>query len=71
MYKTIRLQKEIQDDAIRFGNEANLARAIPYIRDGLKPSQRYTIYTAFNHGYSSNKPHIKSLKLDGQIVGEA
>lgn len=69
--RTIKLQKEIQDDAIRFGNEANLARAIPYVRDGLKPSQRYTIYTAFNHGYTSNKPHVKSLKLDGQIVGEA
>ena len=36
--KTINILDEIRNDAITIGNEANLARAIPYLRDGLKPS---------------------------------
>lgn len=63
--KTINILDEIRNDAITIGNEANLARAIPYLRDGLKPSQRACIYSAYEHGYTSDKPHVKSAKLDG------
>lgn len=68
--KTINILDEIRNDAITIGNEANLARAIPYLRDGLKPSQRACIYSAYEHGYTSDKPHVKSAKLDGQVTGE-
>lgn len=61
---------EIRTDAIVVGNELNLARAFPSIRDGLKPSQRSVLYAAYYKGYSSNKPHIKSANLDGQVMAQ-
>ena len=70
MIKTIDILQEIRTDALMIGNEANLSRAIPYVRDGLKPSQRAVLFCAYEHGYLSKKPHVKSLKLDGQVVGE-
>lgn len=69
MANKIDILHEIRTDALLIGNEANLSRAIPYVRDGLKPSQRAVIYGAYEQGYSSKKPHVKSLKLDGQVVG--
>lgn len=69
MMQKIDIVHEIQTDALTIGNEANLSRAIPYVRDGLKPSQRAVIYGAHEQNYSSKKPHVKSLKLDGQVVG--
>lgn len=69
MTTSINILQEIREDALNIGNEANLSRAIPYVRDGLKPSQRAVIYGAYEQGYSSKKPHVKSLKLDGLVVG--
>jgi len=69
MTNSVNILQEIREDALNIGNEANLSRAIPYIRDGLKPSQRAVIYGAYEQGYSSKKPHVKSLKLDGLVVG--
>ena len=69
MTNVINILQEIREDALNIGNEANLSRAIPYVRDGLKPSQRAVIYGAYEQGYSSKKPHVKSLKLDGLVVG--
>jgi DNA gyrase/topoisomerase IV subunit A len=69
MTTSVNILQEIREDALNIGNEANLSRAIPYVRDGLKPSQRAVIYGAYEQGYSSKKPHVKSLKLDGLVVG--
>lgn len=67
--KQTNILNEIRVDALTIGNEANLSRAIPYVKDGLKPSQRAVLYGAYEQGYSSKKPHVKSLKLDGLVVG--
>ena len=69
MINKVDILHEIRTNALLIGNEANLSRAIPYVRDGLKPSQRAVLYGAYEQGYSSKKPHVKSLKLDGQVVG--
>ena len=69
MINKVDILQEIRTNALLIGNEANLSRAIPYVRDGLKPSQRAVLYGAYEQGYSSKKPHVKSLKLDGQVVG--
>ena len=67
MANKIDILQEIRTDALLIGNEANLSRAIPYVRDGLKPSQRAVIYGAYEQGYSSKKPHVKSLKTRPKI----
>ena len=60
--------KVIQNNAVIFGNEANLNRAFPSVFDGLKPSQRASLWTAYINKYFSSKPHVKSAKLDGATI---
>jgi DNA gyrase subunit A len=48
-----------------YGYNVNLERAVPNVRDGLKPVQRVILYTGYNHGYRNNKPFRKSLKFIG------
>jgi DNA gyrase subunit A len=45
-------------------------RALPDIRDGLKPVQRRILYAAFEGGYRHNKPFRKSAKLVGEVLGK-
>ena len=56
---------ELHQNFIDFAYEANSQRAFPDARDGLKPGQRACLWEMFVKGYSSNKPHVKSAKIDG------
>ena len=45
------------------------SRALPDIRDGLKPVQRRILYCCKEKGYDSNKPYIKNAKISGDVMG--
>ena len=66
--KTIELCKELGQNFIDFSYEANSARAFADARDGLKPGQRACLWEMYNSGYTSNKPHVKSAKIDGGVA---
>lgn len=59
---------ELHQNAIDFAYEANSARAFADARDGLKPGQRACLWEMYSKGYSSNKPHVKSAKIDGGVA---
>ena len=46
-----------------------IGRALPDIRDGLKPVQRRILYCCKEKGYDSNKPYIKNAKISGDVMG--
>lgn len=52
-----------------YTKEVLLDRAIPDLRDGLKPVQRRIIYEMFHKGWTSNKPTIKTAKIIGDVMG--
>lgn len=49
--------------------EVLLKRAVSDPRDGLKPIQRKGLFTLFANGFNSNKPHVKSAKVVGDLIG--
>ena len=56
----------------RFGDYANLvilSRAIPDVRDGLKPVQRRILYAMYQEGNTHDKPFRKSAKTVGYVMG--
>ena len=46
-----------------------IGRALPDVRDGLKPVQRRILYCCKEKGYDSNKPYIKNAKISGDVMG--
>ena len=66
---SIDICKELSQNFIDFSYEANSQRAFPDARDGLKPGQRACLWEMFIKGYASNKPHVKSAKISGGVIG--
>lgn len=60
---------ELHDNFVDYAYEVNSQRAFPSVVDGLKPGQRACLWEFYIKGYNSNKPHVKSAKASGGIIG--
>ena len=47
-----------------------VSRALPDVRDGLKPVHRRILYAMNESGYTPNKPHMKSARTVGDVIGK-
>src|SRR3546814_3732170 len=47
-----------------------VARALPDVRDGLKPVHRRILYTAHENGFTAGKPYRKSARIVGDVMGK-
>lgn len=65
----INVLDELHNDFLIYAKEVNESRAFPDARDGLKPSQRACLWEMYDKGYNSNKPHVKSAKVTGGVIG--
>lgn len=65
----INILDELHNDFLIYAKEVNESRAFPDARDGLKPSQRACLWEMYDKGYNSNKPHVKSAKVIGGVIG--
>ena len=61
---------EMQQAYINYSMSVIMARAVPDIRDGLKPVQRRVLYAMNELGLNSDKPHRKSARIVGDAMGE-
>lgn len=61
--------KELHDDFMIYAKEVNESRAFPDVRDGLKPSTRAVLWEMYDKKYFSSKPHVKSAKVTGGVIG--
>lgn len=60
--------QEVQQNFIDSSYDVNANRAFPDVRDGLKPGMRACLWTMYKNGFNSNKPHVKSAKIDGHVA---
>ena len=60
----------ISKQGTAIGEAINLARALPDVRDGLKPVQRRILYAMKELGLSPDKPHRKSARIVGDTMGK-
>ncbi len=61
---------EMQQAYINYSMSVIMARAVPDIRDGLKPVQRRVLYAMNELGLNSDKPHRKSARIVGDAMGK-
>ena len=67
---TISLTEEMRKSYLDYAVSVLVGRAIPDIRDGLKPVHRRILYSMFESGYSFNKPYKKSARIVGDVMGK-
>ena len=67
--ETNNIVKEVQDSFLEYSMSVIVARALPDLRDGLKPVHRRILYSMFESGYTPDKPHRKSAKTVGEFMG--
>ena len=63
------LLNELKTNFIEYAVAVNTDRAIPDAACGLKPVARRLLWGAYERGYTSSKPHVKSAKIVGDVMG--
>ena len=69
MWNNNTIEDEIQRNSLEYGVSVNSDRAIPDAKSGLKPVARRIMYDMYINGYFNNKPHVKSAKVYGDVMG--
>ena len=61
---------QVQDSFLDYAMSVIVSRALPDVRDGLKPVHRRVIYAMYDAGYTPSKPFVKSAKIVGEVMGK-
>ena len=64
------LGKEMQTSFLEYSMSVIVSRALPDVRDGLKPVHRRILYGMNESGYTPNRPHMKSARTVGDVIGK-
>lgn len=64
------LEEEMKNSYLNYAMSVIVGRALPNVRDGLKPVQRRILYAMHDLGLDSNKPHKKSARVVGETLGK-
>ena len=62
--------KEVQTSFLEYSMSVIVARALPDLRDGLKPVHRRILYSMFESGYTPDKQHRKCARIVGDVMGK-
>jgi len=66
----ITIEEEMQKSYLDYAMSVIVARALPDVRDGLKPVHRRILYAMREGGYDSTKPFKKSARIVGDVMGK-
>ena len=66
----VNLTKEMKTSFIDYAMSVIVARALPDVRDGLKPVHRRILYGMNELGVTPDKPHKKSARITGDVMGK-
>ena len=64
------IEDEMQKSYIDYAMSVIIQRALPDVRDGLKPVHRRILYAMQEAGMASNKPYKKSARIVGEVLGK-
>ena len=64
------LGKEMQASFLEYSMSVIVSRALPDVRDGMKPVHRRILYAMKESGYTSSRAHMKSARTVGDVIGK-
>ena len=68
--KQVYITDEIKTSFIDYAMSVIVARALPDVRDGLKPVHRRVLYAMNDLGITADKPYKKSARITGEVIGK-
>lgn len=68
--KEVNISNEMRDNFLSYSMSVIIDRALPDIRDGLKPVHRRVLWAMYSIGNTPDKPHIKSANIVGEVLGK-
>ena len=66
----IQLQDEMERSFLDYAMSVIMSRALPDVRDGLKPVHRRIIWDMEQQGFRPNRPHVKSARVTGDTMAK-
>src|SRR5918997_256860 len=68
--RPVRIEEEMRISFVDYAMSVNVSRAIPDVRDGLKPVQRRILYAMSELGLAAGNPRKKSATVVGEVMGK-
>lgn len=66
----VNIEQQMQESYIDYSMSVIVSRALPDVRDGLKPVHRRVLFGMYELGNLSNKPYKKSARIVGEVLGK-
>ena len=68
--KEVDISSEMREDFLSYSMSVIIDRALPDVKDGLKPVHRRVIWGMYDAGFTPDKPHVKSANIVGEVMGK-
>ena len=68
--KEVDISSEMREDFLSYSMSVIIDRALPDVKDGLKPVHRRVIWGMYDAGFTPDKPHVKSANITGEVMGK-
>ena len=66
----VSISDEMRKSYLDYAMSVIVSRALPDVRDGLKPVHRRILYSMYEAGYEWNRPYRKSARVVGDVIGK-
>ncbi|HEU0146356.1 MAG TPA: DNA gyrase subunit A, partial [Bradyrhizobium sp.] len=68
--RPVSITDEMKRSYLDYAMSVIVSRALPDVRDGLKPVHRRILYTMYENGFTPDKPYKKSARIVGDTMGK-
>ena len=66
----VSIVQEMRTSFLDYAMSVIVSRALPDVRDGLKPVHRRILWGSFENGFTAGKPYRKSARIVGDVMGK-
>ena len=67
--KEVNISSEMREDFLSYSMSVIIDRALPDVKDGMKPVHRRVIWAMYDAGFTPDKQHVKSANIVGEVMG--
>ena len=68
--KEVNISSEMREDFLSYSMSVIIDRALPDVKDGMKPVHRRVLWAMYDAGFLPEKPHVKSANIVGEVMGK-